>query len=301
MSIYKKHKKSEYVVAVILAASLGWVGTAALVYGGKNLARATEAASAYRGVYESPDTMPISEDTKGTYYLSALAPAPPELEAKAYVVADLLTGSVIIESNSHTSYPIASLSKLITALTALELGPDPGVADLLYPLLLESNNEIAEEIAESFGRKDFMQAMNDLVSKLGMSSTHFNDASGISSRNVSSPSDLLKLVQYLYKNHPEILSLTRIPEKATVTGEEYRMWRNNNQFVQLHQKDYIGGKSGYTPEAGGTLVALFALPIAGDELRPMAVVLLGTKTSKGIKYEVAEEIIDYITENVYYK
>jgi D-alanyl-D-alanine carboxypeptidase len=301
VSTFRKHNKSEYVIAVILAASLGWVGTAALTYGGKNLAKATASVSAYRGVYESPETLEISQDTEGTYYLSALAPAPPELEAKGYVVADLLTGSVIIESNSHTSYPIASLSKLTTALTATELGVDADVAELFYPLLLESNNDIAEEIAESFGRKDFMQAMNDVAAKLGMSATHYNDASGLSRHNVSSPADLLSLVQYLYKNHPEILSLTRIPEKATVTGDKYRMWRNNNQFVQLHQKDYIGGKSGYTPEAGGTLVALFALPIAGDELRPMAVVLLGTKTSKGIKYEVAEEIIDYITENVYYK
>jgi serine-type D-Ala-D-Ala endopeptidase (penicillin-binding protein 7) len=298
----KKYGPTSYVLSVLCVGLLGWVGTAALLYGSQNLLQATARASAYKGVYESADPLAtVSDKSLGTYYLSALAPAPPELEARGYIVADLLSGSVIIESNSAKSYPIASLSKVMTALVATELGPSESVAEMFYPLLLESNNEIAEDIAKSFGRQDFMHAMNEIAAKIGMHDTHYNDASGLSQYNVSSAADLLKLVQYLYKNHPEIISLTRVSEKALVTTDKYRMWRNNNQFVQQRHPDYIGGKSGYTPEAGGTLISLFALPIAGDELRPMAVILLGTKTSKGIKYEVAESIIDYITENVYYK
>ena len=300
----KKYQQIDYVFSVLLVAVLVWTGSATLLYGGKNLLRMTTSvsASAHKVVYESVDGK-ISSSTKntGTYYLSALAPAPPELNAKAYIVADLLSGSVIIEDNPHKSYPIASLSKLITALTATELGVDENVTKLFYPLLLESNNATAEEIAETYERKEFMERMNEGVVGLGMTDTHLADPSGLSSRNVSSASDLLNLVQYLYKEHPEVLSLTRVPEKAIIKDSSYRMWRNNNQFVQLHHKDYIGGKSGYTPEAGGTLIALFALPIAGEELRPMAVILLGTKSNKGVKYEVAESIIDYITQNVYYK
>src|SRR3989344_1274681 len=285
----KKYRLIEYTFAVLFAGCLGWISTAVIAYSGKNLIKVTADASVYRAFYESPDInrFPVVSNSR-TYFLSALAPAPPELDAKAYVVADLLTGSIIIEDNSHKSYAIASLSKLVTALTATELGADARVVERFYPLLLESNNETAEEIAESFGQVQFLRSMNELVSGLGMSDTHFRDPSGLSGKNVSSASDLFKLVQYLYKNHPEIVSLTRVPEKTSVSGDTYRIWRNNNLFVQLHHPDYIGGKSGYTPKAGGTLIALFALPIAGDELRHMAVILLGTDSDKGVKYEVAE-------------
>lgn len=226
-----------------------------------------------------------------SYYLRSDAPALPQIDARGYIVADLLTGDVIMKKNEDSSFPIASVSKLTTSLTALSLKLDK--QELLYPLLLESSNEAAEKIASLFGRKQFIQAMNTFVGQLGMTHTHYDDPSGISPHNVSSASDLLRLTEYIYKNNPDLLALTLLPEKG--------IWKSNNLFVQEHHKDYLGGKSGFTPEAKGTLVSIFNLPLAGDELRPVAVILLGTNTARDAKYKVTDTIIDYVTQNVYYK
>jgi len=310
----KKHGKIDYICAVLLVASLSWIGTSFIVYASKSLVSITDSTSVNKGVYvydPKRDDEIASNQSAHTYYLSNLSPAPPELKADAYIVADLLTGSAIVEYNANKSFPIASLSKLMTALSVTELGSGRELVQLLYPLLLESSNDTAEEIAGVFGRSTFLSSMNTLASRIGMNDTNFSDPSGLSGRNVSSPADLLKLAQYLYKNHPDILALTRVREKEYRSGNKFGTWQNGNLFVKRHHKDYIGGKSGYTPEAGGTLIAIFALPITseqnhsevgtGEELRPIAVILLGTDSDKGVKYEVAESIIDYITQNVYYK
>mgnify|MGYP001574579907 FL=1 len=236
-----------------------------------------------------------SSESKSTYYLRADAPAPPRIEARAYIVADLLTGDVLIQKAPDKAFPIASVTKLTTAVVALNNKLED--TELLYPLLLESSNQTAEKITKFFGRRTFIQDMNNFAVSLGMTHTRYSDPSGISPKNVSSASDLLKLTQYIYKNTPELFDLTIVPNKDT----DKNSWQNNNLFVQERHPNYIGGKSGYTPEAKGTLVSVFALPLAGDTLRPVVVILLGTDSKMGVKYEVAQSIIDYILTNVYFK
>lgn len=269
-----------------------WLGLAGFLRGGRDLI-VRVSASDFLGqalVYRATASLVLAENSQ-TYYLRADAPAPPELQARAYIVADLITGDVLLQKFPDKSYPIASVSKLTTALTALDMHLTE--TELLYPLLLESNNEKAEEIAKILNRKKFMQAMNEYVKNINMFNTHYSDPSGISPRNVSSARDLLLLTQHIYKNHPELFSLTLLPQKG--------LWSSNNLFVQKRHPNYLGGKSGYTPEAKGTLVSVFALPLAGNEIRPVAIILLGTDSKLGVKYEVAQSIIDYIVANVYFK
>lgn len=246
-----------------------------------------QAASANEFVSPTP--------ARHAYYLRTDAPQIEPIMARGYIVADLKTGDVLISKNADKAYPIASLSKLVTALTALRMGLED--QNLLYPLLLESDNEIAEEIATKLDHKTFMEKMNSYAKELGMTATTFKDASGISPHNRSSAKDLFILAKYLYEKYPDLLDITRLPQKTV--GDE--TWVNNNLFVNERKENYLGGKSGYTPEARGTLVSIFAIPLAGDEVRPVAVILLGTDSDKGVKYEVSESIIDYIEKNVYYK
>src|SRR3989344_1592404 len=277
------------ILASGLAVIVGWSTTALFVKGGRELAIHIPEYSTATLIYEARAS--AGDYSPRTYYLRADAPSPPELKARSYIVADLLTGDVLIQKNPDKPYPIASVSKLITALTAIDMYLSD--TDLLYPLLLESSNPAADEIAKQLGGRQFVDAMNDYVKSIGATHTYFADPSGISPRNMSSASDLLLIAKHIYKEKPEILELTLLTEK--------RDWRTNNLFVQERHPNYIGGKSGFTPEAKGTLLAIFALPLSDGELRPVVVILLGTDSERGVKYEVAQSIIDYILENVYFK
>ncbi|MBI2630612.1 CapA family protein [Candidatus Nomurabacteria bacterium] len=242
----------------------------------------------------------------------------PKVSAKAYIVGDLHTGEVILSKNQENIFPIASVSKLMTALVASELAkPDevatvskralatygqngelrPGekvkISDLLYPLLLESSNDAAEVIAEHFGRDSFISKMNLTAEKLKMEDTHFEDPSGLSPNNKSTTGDIFKLTGYLAQEHPELL---RITTNRSFSNKKHN-WSNISQF--LGKDGYIGGKSGYTDAARQTVVSLFSLhlgSLAEKSERPVAITLLQSADRK----KDVESIVNYLKKNVYY-
>ena len=201
-----------------------------------------------------------------------------KITSGAYLVADLLTGEVIIENNSKKIYPIASLSKLMTALVSLETinqfvdtkvsreaiatygyqgglekGEEINVGELLYPLLLESSNDAAEAIAEVNNRNHFMKLMNQKAKSIGLINTEFDDPSGLSADNISTAEDLFRLVQYINKHKRYILDLTMVPFKDHAD----HTWFNNSRFIKDDR--YIGSKNGYTDEARKTLIVSYNL------------------------------------------
>src|SRR3989338_8152976 len=275
--------KFSYSFFTLLAVLIGIAGSASFLNGLRSLNVTIQAQDILveNFNFNKPALANVSSiPTKRTYYILDGAPPPPEIDARAYLLADLLTGDVLFQNNADTLYPIASVSKLVTAMTALDMRLP--VSELFYPLLLTSSNQKAEEIAESSGCKNFIKSMNGFVARLGMIDTHFADPSGISAKNVSSANDLLILSQHLYKKYPDLLSVTVLASKNG--------WLSNNLFVQKHEPDYLGGKSGYTPEAKGTLVAIFGLPMPWGETRPIAIILLGTPSELGVKYELAQSL-----------
>ena len=198
-----------------------------------SFARKTEAVSQY---------FYINKDTKQQLKLSA----------KAYLVGDLNTGEVILSKNQEDKFPIASISKLMTALVAnlvmksddttkvskkaintkgtngeLKFGEKIKISTLLYPLLLESSNDAAEVIAEYFTRDSFIAKMNEQTNILKMSGTVYEDPSGLSSNNQSTVSDIFKLTGYLNKEKIEILQIT--------TKKSY----SNKSRVQKRRFDFI--------------------------------------------------------------
>jgi len=275
-------------------------------------------------VYQAlPDLTTDLGSTVSSYLLTKPADRLP-LSAGAYVVSDLETKEIIIGANDEKVLPIASVTKLVTALVAKELlaptatiiisqkayntygntggfrvGEKIALSDAYYPLLLSSSNDIAEALAETAGREKFITRMNKLVEELGMTDTHFDDPSGLSPDNVSSSDDLVKLIAYIYKNHQGLLTITR--EKQYRLGRH--TWRNLNNVSLM--KYYVGGKNGYTEEANRTLVSLFEVPITvasttnevnQKKTRLLAVVLLQSSDRKND----TKKIVDYLSRYAFF-
>ncbi len=213
------------------------------------------------------------------------APAPltvPQIGASALLARDLGSGALLLERASNQRWPIASLTKLMTAAVAFEeLGAErlvsvsaaaiaaegdagqfaPGEAfaarDLVAAMLVASSNDAAEALAETYGRAALIDAMQIRAAELGMRETTFFDPTGLSVLNQSTARDLARLVDYLQANYPDLLAATmqreaRIQEART--GAE-RTLANTNRFAG--HPDFRGGKTGFTDEAGGNLISLF--------------------------------------------
>lgn len=243
-------------------------------------------------------------------------PAPP-VSAASYLIADIDTGDVYLEQNAGDARPIASVTKLMTALVANESTPeDERVAvargelsfaqrksptvketfssgDLLYPLLVRSNNAVADALAQNYGTTSFIDRMNAAAKSLGMESTHFVDVSGISTKNVSTADDLFRLTVYLAQRKSFILSLTRTPVQNLISGSgnEYPI---SNVDMPTSSPEFVGGKSGKTIAAAGAMVSAYAMPINGEE-RHIAVIVL-----KSADYSAdTEMLVGWFTESAH--
>jgi serine-type D-Ala-D-Ala carboxypeptidase (penicillin-binding protein 5/6) len=241
---------------------------------------------------------------------------PAYINGDAYLVGDVDTGEIILAKESEEVYPIASVSKLTTALVAIDhftskqevtvtksalatYGPSGGLRvgekvkalDLLYPLLLESSNDVAQLISEQFEIGEFAKLMNQKVQSLEMTKTSYEEASGLSAKNVSTAGDLFKLAQYIYSEAPNLLDITRIREFSLMN----HTWNNYNFF--LKDKMFIGGKNGYTDEALRTGVELFEIPIkkgTTTENHTIAIIVLHTDTRE----QDITRLLDFLKKSV---
>jgi D-alanyl-D-alanine carboxypeptidase (penicillin-binding protein 5/6) len=242
----------------------------------------------------------------------------PKLTSTSYLAADLLTGEIIYEKNEGLVAPIASVSKLMTATIALEnmdmqkiavvsrdayntfgaegellVGEKIKLYDLMHPLLMESSNDGAEVIAESYpgGHGAFMSLMNKKAADLGMNNTYYEDPSGLNPKNVSSVEDLMKLGRYIYQKHPEIFDMTHVQRYSILK----HTWFNQNRF--LTYDTFIGGKNGYIDESKKTTVSLFNVTMAKGGSRAVVIVLLKSDDREGD----AVKLINFLKKNAYYQ
>jgi D-alanyl-D-alanine carboxypeptidase len=222
----------------------------------------------------------------------------PYITAESYLVANLKTGEKYIQLDPDKAFPIASVSKLYTALVVhhildkdteisitqpmldaygdaghLKLGDKFTPEELLYPLLMVSSNDAAEAFAQSFGYDKFMENMNAFAQEIGMKNTLFKDASGLSPQNVSTVNDLFEVAKYLYSSEPSILSITRTPvyELATTTTHGYHKLENIDPFTSY--PEFVGGKTGRTNEAKEAMLTIFDKKV-GDKVYPIAIIIL---------------------------
>lgn len=239
----------------------------------------------------------------------------PRVSSLSYLVADLETGKVLLSQNINQQLPIASVTKLMTAVVAEEnLGLDTKtvisqdaidtygtqgdlrtketytVGELLYPLLLESSNDAAEALALTKDRENFLNTMNEKAKNIGLLNTSFNDASGLSAENVSTVTDLFRLTQYISKYRSYIFDITTLKTKQL--GK--KNWINNSRF--RNDRDYVGGKNGYIDEARKTHIVLFDETF-NKETRTIAYIIL---RSDDVSYDI-KMLRDFVYKNVEYK
>ena len=251
-------------------------------------------------------------DYKKSYKINDNAPIP-YLTAQNYLVGDLESGEIIFSKNKNKVLPIASISKLVTAITAdeaiglskevrvsnravstygeqgdLKVGEIYKINEIFYPLLLESSNDAAEVIAESIGRDVFMGKVNEKMREIKMYNSHFNDPSGLSPQNVSTVSDLFKLIQYIDKYRNYIFKITKT--KRYKLGK--KVWFNNSKFRS--DGDYYGGKNGYTDIAQKTQIAIFNISFNGN-VRKIAFIILKTDDIEGDIYGLKKYVEKYVT------
>ncbi len=224
-----------------------------------------------------------------------------ETAAKAVAVIDWETGAVLFEKNAGQPLPIASLTKLMTALVVLDGRPDwrrtvimteddqqigdlpmllPGeefaVGDLFNLSLIASSNDAAVALARSTGlsRDEFLGRMNALAGEMGMERAEFHDVTGLDPRNVAAARDVALLVRKALSVE-EIRKTVRLQsyEYAPINGPKRRA-RSTDQlldsFLSRPPFDFLGGKTGYIDEAG---YCFGAAAQNGDGDRVVAVVL----------------------------
>jgi len=222
----------------------------------------------------------------------AAAPHKLSLRSAAAIVQDAKTGEILYRKNASTVTPIASITKLMTAMVILDAGVDltqditissadmdylrgthsrlrPGASlsrdELLHLALMASENRAAAALGRTYpgGIEEFRRAMNHKARMLGMNDSHFDDATGLSSDNVASAADLAKLVRAAHRYN-------LIRDYSTATGHEVQVsgrqlaYRNTNRLVSNETWNIRLSKTGFTNDAGRCLV--LQAELAGREV-----------------------------------
>lgn len=229
--------------------------------------------------------------------------AGPIVRANAALVMDAQTGEVLFSKNSSTARPMASITKLMTAVvvadarldmaepitlepidfvgpkaasTKLRVGDEMNRAEVLLMALMRSENPAAAALARAYpgGKDAFIRAMNAKARELGMSSTHYFESTGLDVRNVSSARDLAILVAEAYK-YGVIRQFSSTQHYDFNLG--YRMLNasNTNALVRNGGWNINLSKTGFINEAGRCVVMHTTI-----NSRPAVVVLMGEPTTE---------------------
>lgn len=233
--------------------------------------------------------------------LAAPNPAKLQLKSGSALVMDINTGKTLYQKNPAQVRPIASLTKLMTALVVLDarqnlnqtltidqndrdnlkhtysrvrMGTKVTRRDALHLALMSSENRMASALGRHYpgGRSAFIRAMNNKARQLGMRNSRFYDSTGLSTRNVSTARDLAKLITAAYRQ-PLIRQFTQDTNKEMrfSTPAYSLMFNNTNPLVKNPDWDVRLSKTGYTDEAGRCL-----LMRAKPDQQELAIVLLNS-------------------------
>jgi len=248
-----------------------------------------------------PPPTPVPPSGSPSPYPTALAtPSPsrqaPEVSAASVALADLESGQLLYQREATARRPIASITKVMTALLVLEavppddvvtagptatqqsgallgleLGERRTVRDLLVALLLQSANDAAVALAEHVAGSvpAFVERMNTRARQLHLDDTHFTSANGLDDRGYSSARDLAAIAVEAFRNPTfgEVVA-TRFATIPAPKAEPPREVQNRNALLWLYP-GAMGVKTGYTSAAGFCLVAA----AERDGLRLVGVVL----------------------------
>ncbi|MDQ7814554.1 MAG: serine hydrolase [Patescibacteria group bacterium] len=201
--------------------------------------------------------------------------------AASVFVADVASGKVLFAQNEHKILPIASLTKLMTAMVLLDqkidltatvelqaddfdresksvfkIGEQLTYGELLESMLVGSVNASANALARAtLGREEFVAAMNAKARELKLDSPHYADPSGLDPRNTASAADIAAIITHA-SGYPQITAAMRKPEvtiRGHKTGQAYTIKTTNlllSTFLNKEPYSVVAAKTGSLPEAG---------------------------------------------------
>jgi D-alanyl-D-alanine carboxypeptidase len=229
--------------------------------------------------------------------------------AGSYIAVDISSNKVLLQKNSDSEFSMASVTKLMNAVISVEnINMDNKITltgdmllpagqtstlysglritakDLLRVTVTQSSNDSAEALSYFLGREHFIRLMNQKARELGMSKTVYEDTNGLSLKNTSTTTDLAKLMTYVYKNHPQILEMTKdnnfwLPDQ---TGRMLK-FKNENSFYYL--SSFVGGKAGYLDEAKNTFNSVFNV-----NGKPVAIAILYSRNQMADIFSILRKL-----------
>ena len=228
----------------------------------------------------------------------------PFLYSRSAIVYDVGRGEVLLEKNADAVQPIASITKLMTAMVVLDsaqalgetvtvdnedidrlkhsgsripIGASLERGEMLRLALMSSENRAASALSRAFpgGQPAFVEKMNEKARALHMASTHFDDPTGLSPDNLSTARDLVKLAGAAAR-YPLISEYTTLPRYEEAIGTRTRFYHNTDPIISSDDWDVRVAKTGYIREAGRCIVVEANMPNG-----PVMIALLGSQTGWG--------------------
>lgn len=242
----------------------------------------------------------------------------PQISAKSAIIYDITIDKVLYKKNAKEKLPMASITKIMTAVVALEnkkaddkyivskeslvgensMGLSEGevlsLKKLLYGLILVSANDAAETLAASYkgGRTAFIKAMNEKAKSLGLKDTNFTNPSGLEGdgSQYTTSYDLIVITQYALTKFPlfrEVVATFNYTIEQTNTHKAFYLENETNLLTSY--PGVKGVKTGYTPEAGLCLVTY--LDYSGHKIIG---VILGSNNRR----QEMKDLLDYSLKSI---
>lgn len=247
----------------------------------------------------------------------------PELTARSAVVVDADTGVILFNKNAEEGAPMASLTKLMTTLVFLDSNPDwektmtiekederggavlllkrqekLRLKDLFYATLVASTNNSVMTLVRSTGmtEEDFVKSMNQKAESLGLYDTHFIEPTGLEPMNVSTALDIVRLAWQAFKIDEirEAVTTSEYVFRTVNTLSRHRV-KNTNELVRTSENisyTIIGGKTGYTEEAGFCLV----VEARNKNGQRVIAAVLGSENNEA-RFEEVDKLITWVFES----
>ncbi|MBI4276682.1 D-alanyl-D-alanine carboxypeptidase [Candidatus Uhrbacteria bacterium] len=254
--------------------------------------------------------------------LSPSARSVPEISADHAVIVDGDTGAILYGKGDQTAQPIASLTKLMTALVVLDTagldferpilleyrddrvggtlfvrrGESVRVRDLFFTSLVGSANNATMALARATGLspEEFVEAMNARARILGLQDTTFVEPTGLDPRNVSTARDIARLAWHAFQN-PRIREAVTTSEyvfRTVNTGVRHRI-KNTDELLRTRGRSYtiVGGKTGYIDEAG------FCLAVEAERGAKRVIALVLGSKSHADRFRDVDALIEWAMES----
>jgi D-alanyl-D-alanine endopeptidase (penicillin-binding protein 7) len=271
-------------------------------------------SSAIKSSTVKPSNAPAARNGAGVAAAGSIS----AVRSNVVLVQDLSSNTTLFSRNEETSRPIASITKLMTAVvivdanqsmseiievtssdidtvkhsrSRLPVGTKLSRGDMMHLALMSSENRAASALGRNYpgGMTAFVTAMNNKAKQLGMTQSRFVEPTGLSSENVSSPRDLVKLLQ-ASASRPAIRQYTTDDQHEVRSSGHATLFRNTNMLVMNPTWDIKVSKTGYINEAGQCLVM-----VARINNRDMAIVLLNAE-GKGTRVGDAVKIKQWVQQ-----